>query len=161
MAPARPCILAWKIEFAGSAEKELTRFERPVIRRILRFLNDRVSVDPRAVGQPLRGELSDFWRYRIGNDRLYANIQDERVTVLVVKVGHRRDVYRKRCTLFSPRRVLSGNYPTASSRGKTSMLGLSSPPTSSSATTLTLPPTPRCPSGAPGFCIEVQNQIDE
>ena len=96
MAPARPCVLAWKIEFARSAEKELSRLDRPVTRRILKYLNERVAIDPRAVGEPLKGELSEFWRYRIGNYRLYADIQDERVTVLVVKVGHRRDVYRKR-----------------------------------------------------------------
>lgn len=88
--------MAWTIEFARSAEKELAKLDRQVVRRILRFLRDRVSSDPRCVGEPLKGELSEFWRYRVGDYRLYAAIHDVRVTVLVVKVGHRRDVYRRR-----------------------------------------------------------------
>lgn len=86
--------MAWKIEFAKSAEKELYKLDRPVVQRILRFLRDRVTDDPRSVGEPLKGELSDFWKYRVGSYRLYADIRDENVTVLVVKVGHRRHVYR-------------------------------------------------------------------
>lgn len=88
--------MAWTIEFARSAEKELSKLERPVAGRILHFLKERVSADPRSVGEPLKGTLSEFWRYRVGSYRLYAEIQDEKVTVLIVKVGHRRDVYRQR-----------------------------------------------------------------
>ncbi|MGM0675575.1 MAG: type II toxin-antitoxin system RelE family toxin [Spirochaetota bacterium] len=88
--------MAWKIEFARSAEKELSKLDRPVAQRILRFLKDRVTVDPRSAGDPLRGDLSGFWRYRVGSYRLYASLQDERVTVLIVKVGHRREVYRRK-----------------------------------------------------------------
>lgn len=86
--------MAWKIEFARSAEKELSKLDRPVAQRILRFLRDRVAEDPRSVGEPLKAELSGFWKYRVGSYRLYADIQDENVTLLVVKVGHRRHVYR-------------------------------------------------------------------
>lgn len=86
--------MAWKIEFTRSAEKELSKLDRPVAQRILRFLKDRVVNDPRSVGEPLKAELTGFWRYRVGNYRLYADIQDEHVLVLVVKVGHRRHVYR-------------------------------------------------------------------
>ncbi|MFA7566671.1 MAG: type II toxin-antitoxin system RelE/ParE family toxin [Alkalispirochaeta sp.] len=88
--------MAWTIEFAKSAEKELSKLDRPVIHRILKYLKERVSVDPRSVGDPLKGELSKFWRYRVGDYRLYTTIQDAQVTVLVVKVGHRREVYRKK-----------------------------------------------------------------
>jgi mRNA interferase RelE/StbE len=87
--------MAWRIEFARSAEKELTKLDPQVALRILRFLKERVTSDPRGVGEPLKGELSEFWRYRIGDYRLYTTIQDENVTVLVVKVGHRREIYRK------------------------------------------------------------------
>lgn len=88
--------MAWRIEFAKSAEKELSKLDSPVVRRILRFLKERVAADPRSVGEPLKGELSEFWRYRVGDYRLYGSIEDERVTVLVVKVAHRREVYRKK-----------------------------------------------------------------
>lgn len=86
--------MAWKVEFARSAEKELSKLDRPIAQRILRFLRDRVADDPRSVGEPLKAELSGFWTYRVGSYRLYADIQDENVTLLVVKVGHRRNVYR-------------------------------------------------------------------
>ena len=88
--------MAWTIEFAKSAQKELSKLERSAAQRIIAFLRDRVAVDPRSVGGPLKGELSVFWKYRIGEYRLYADIQDDRVTVLVVKVGHRRNVYQKK-----------------------------------------------------------------
>jgi mRNA interferase RelE/StbE len=54
--------MAWTIEFARSAEKELSKLDPQVTRRILRFLKDRVASDPRSVGEPLKGELSGFWR---------------------------------------------------------------------------------------------------
>ena len=88
--------MAWTIEFARSAEKELAKLERRAAQRILRFLKERVAADPRATGEPLKGELSEFWRYRVGDYRLYAAIDDARITVLVVKLGHRREVYRKK-----------------------------------------------------------------
>ena len=88
--------MAWTIEFARSAEKELSKLEQPVVKRILHFLKHRVSGDPRSVGEPLKGTLSEFWRYRVGSYRLYAEILDKQVTVLIVKIGHRREVYRKR-----------------------------------------------------------------
>ena len=88
--------MAWKIEFARSAEKEFSKLEQQVARRILRFLKERVAADPRSIGEPLKGELSEFWRYRVGDYRLYASIEDKHVTVLVVKVGHRREVYRNK-----------------------------------------------------------------
>lgn len=86
--------MGWKIEFARSADKELTKLDPPVVKRILRFLKDRVSQDPRSIGEPLTGDLSGFWRYRVGDYRLYAEIRDSTVTVTVVRVGHRREVYR-------------------------------------------------------------------
>ena len=86
--------MAWKIEFARTAEKELAKLDQQIVRRILRFLNEKVAIDPRSVGSPLKGELSEFWRYRIGDYRLYSSIHDEQVSVLVVRVGHRREVYR-------------------------------------------------------------------
>ena len=59
--------MAWKIEFARSAEKELSKIESQTTRRVLRFLKERVADDPRSVGEPLKGELSEFWRYRVGD----------------------------------------------------------------------------------------------
>jgi mRNA interferase RelE/StbE len=89
--------LGYWIEFDPRAEKELEKLDREVARRILRFLRERVAVrdDPRSIGEALRGqELGRFWKYRVGEYRLICPIQDRRITVLVLRVGHRRDIYR-------------------------------------------------------------------
>lgn len=89
--------MAWRIEFHPQAEKELAKLDRAVARRILRFLRDRVGSveDPRSLGEALKGpEVGRFWKYRVGDYRLICDIQDQRVTILVVRIGHRRDVYR-------------------------------------------------------------------
>ena len=88
--------MAWTIEFARSAEKALAKLDRPTAHRIVRFLKERVAIDRRSTGEPLKGEFSEFWRYRVGDYRLYATIDDARITVLVVKLGHRREVYRRK-----------------------------------------------------------------
>lgn len=89
--------MAWRIEFHPRAEKELSKLDRDTARRVLRFLRDRVAKleDPRSVGEALKGpEVGRFWKYRVGDYRLICTIQNQRVTMLVVRIGHRRDVYR-------------------------------------------------------------------
>jgi mRNA interferase RelE/StbE len=89
--------MAWRIEFARSAERELAKLDRETAKRILTFLRDRVSPleDPRAMGEALKGaRLGGFWKYRIGDFRVIAAIEDGALRVLVVKIGNRRDVYR-------------------------------------------------------------------
>jgi mRNA interferase RelE/StbE len=89
--------LGYRIEFDPRAEKELAKLDREVARRIVRFLRERVALldDPRSLGEALHGpELGRFWKYRVGDYRLICHIQDQRITVLVLRIGHRRDVYR-------------------------------------------------------------------
>jgi mRNA interferase RelE/StbE len=89
--------LAWRIELHPQAEKELSKLDPEVARKIVRFLRERVAPleDPRSIGEALKGpELGRFWKYRVGDYRLICHIQDRRITILVVTIGHRRDVYR-------------------------------------------------------------------
>jgi mRNA interferase RelE/StbE len=89
--------LAWRIEFADSAAKQLRKLGPAVARRITTFLRDRVAPaeDPRTLGAALKGdELGQFWKYRVGDFRIIAEIRDREVRILVVRLGHRRDVYR-------------------------------------------------------------------
>jgi mRNA interferase RelE/StbE len=89
--------LAWRIELHPQAEKELSKLDPEVARKIVRFLRERVAPleDPRSIGEALKGpELGRFWKYRVGDYRLICHIQDQRITILVVTIGHRRDVYR-------------------------------------------------------------------
>jgi mRNA interferase RelE/StbE len=88
--------LAWTIEYTETARRELRKLDKPIARRILDFLDDRVAKqdDPRKLGQALSGPLGRLWRYRVGDYRIICDIQHEIVTVLVLRVGHRREVYR-------------------------------------------------------------------
>lgn len=89
--------MAWRIEFEDAALKELEKLDKPVARRILAFLRERVAVldDPRSVGEALKGsKLGEFWKYRVGDYRIVANIEDGALRILVLKVGNRREIYR-------------------------------------------------------------------
>jgi mRNA interferase RelE/StbE len=89
--------LAWLIEFEKEAEKELRKLNKQVARRILKFLRQRVAVldNPRSIGEALTGStLGDYWKYRVGDYRIVADIQDARVCVQVVRLGNRREIYR-------------------------------------------------------------------
>ena len=87
--------MAWEIELAESAVKQLSGLDKAIQRRITKYLSERLAVadDPRVLGRALRGELSEYWRYRIGDYRLVCEIQDDVLTVLVVRVAHRSKVY--------------------------------------------------------------------
>jgi mRNA interferase RelE/StbE len=75
--------------------KELNQSER---KRIFNFLKERVALleDPRNIGEALSGkELGHFWKYRVGDYRLICEIRDQEIVILVVRIGHRRDVYKR------------------------------------------------------------------
>ena len=86
---------AWTVEFDDRARRELRKLDAKIQQTILRYLRERIAVaeDPRRFGKPLRHNLAGLWRYRIEDYRLICRIEDERVVVLVLQVGHRRDVY--------------------------------------------------------------------
>ena len=90
--------MAWKVELDKAAENELDKLDPQMARRILSFLFDRVAKldDPRSIGEALKGsKLGAFWKYRVGDYRIIADIEDSALRVLVVRVGNRREVYRK------------------------------------------------------------------
>ena len=85
------------IEFAESAAKALSKLDWSMAQRITQFLRQRVApaTDPRKLGAALKADvLGEFWKYRVGDYRIIADIQDERVRILVVRIGNRKDVYR-------------------------------------------------------------------
>jgi mRNA interferase RelE/StbE len=89
--------LAWTVELAPAALKELRKLDRQVARRILSFLRERLAVidDPRSIGEALRGDtLGEYWKYRLGDYRIVSRIIDRRILILVLRVGHRSDVHR-------------------------------------------------------------------
>lgn len=88
--------MTWRIEFAPDAGKQLSKIDRQSAQRIIAFLRERVAKteDPRQLGSLLKGVLREFWRFRVGHYRVLTRIEDDRLLVLVVRLGHRKTVYR-------------------------------------------------------------------
>jgi len=89
--------MAWRVELDPAAERELDKIDPQTARRILGFLHERVArlEDPRSIGEALKGSrLGNFWKYRVGDWRIIASIEDGLLTVLVVRIGNRKEVYR-------------------------------------------------------------------
>ena len=87
--------MAWIIEFHPAAKRELAKLDRATAKRILLFLKTRVQDNPRSLGTALQGpKLGEFWKYRVGDYRIICRIEDGRLCVLVLRVGHRGEVYR-------------------------------------------------------------------
>jgi mRNA interferase RelE/StbE len=88
--------VTWRIEITSTAKRQITKLDRPAQKSIQHFLRERLAAadNPRRWGKPLHGEKRELWRYRVGDYRLICDIQDEKITVLVLEVGHRKDLYR-------------------------------------------------------------------
>ena len=89
--------MAWTIEYTDTARRQLRKLDKQMARRILDFMDERVSGrrNPRETGKALTGEtLGVYWRYRLGDIRIVCDIQDDRLCVLVIRVRNRREVYR-------------------------------------------------------------------
>ena len=89
--------MAYRVELSAEVARELGKLDRQQAKRILKFLYERVAKldDPRSIGKALHGSrLGEFWKYRIGDYRLICKIEDDRLIVLVLRVGHRKEIYR-------------------------------------------------------------------
>lgn len=88
--------MAWKVEITRTAEKQISKLDRGAQSAILKFLRERLhgTNNPRQWGKPLRGEKKALWRYRVEDYRLICDIVDERITVLALEAGHRKEICR-------------------------------------------------------------------
>lgn len=90
--------MAWNVDLSPEVDRQLDRLDPQIAHRILKFLYERVAPleDPRSIGDALHGsKLGEFWKYRVGDYRLICSIEDKLVLILVVRVGHRREVYER------------------------------------------------------------------
>ena len=88
--------MSWQLEIGAGAQKQLRKLDPALAARIVRAIIRDLGRhgDPRAFGEPMVGNRLGFWRYRIGDYRAICRIEDAVVTVHVVHVAHRREVYR-------------------------------------------------------------------
>ncbi|CAB0570783.1 type II toxin-antitoxin system RelE family toxin [Corynebacterium diphtheriae] len=85
---------SWTIEFSPRAAKALRKLDRPVQKRIVAYLREISTLpNPQMRGKALTGNWAGFWRWRVGDYRLVAAIEDDRVVIVVVSIGHRSQVY--------------------------------------------------------------------
>jgi len=90
--------MVWKIELDPAVDRELAKIDPQIARRILTFLHERVAQldNPRSIGEALKGsKLGEFWKYRVGDWRIIASIEDRVLRILVTRIGNRKDVYRR------------------------------------------------------------------
>lgn len=87
--------MTYSVNYSKSAVKDLKKLDSQTRKLILSWIEKNLvnCSNPRAHGKALKGNRQDEWRYRIGNYRIIANIQDDNILIFVVKVGHRREIY--------------------------------------------------------------------
>ena len=87
----------FEVRLSKDAEDDFRKLDADIQRRLYRWLKRRLSecANPRALGEPLSGELSEYWKYRSGDYRIVAKILDDKVVVFVIATGHRKDIYKK------------------------------------------------------------------
>jgi len=87
---------SWDYRIAERAIKDLRRLGPQASHRVIAFLDEKIrgNLSPRRIGKALRGEHGEFWRYRVGDYRILCRIDGGELIVLVVRIGHRREIYR-------------------------------------------------------------------
>src|SRR5260370_16255045 len=93
----------WTVEFDDRARRELRKLAVETQEMILRFLRERIAgaSDPRQFGKPLHKNLAGLWRYRVERYRLICRFEENRLVVLVLKVGPRREAYEDLTSIFA------------------------------------------------------------
>lgn len=86
----------YRVQILESVEKELKKMDKQTIRVIKNWIIKNLvdTNDPRAKGKPLQGNLKGIWRYRVGDYRLFAQIEDDKLIIILFEIGHRREIYR-------------------------------------------------------------------
>jgi len=89
--------MKYRVEYTKKAVEQLKKMDRKIAAFIISYIEDKLldCENPRLFGKSLQGNLSHKWRYRVGNYRILAKIEDEAMVILVVEAGHRKDIYKK------------------------------------------------------------------
>lgn len=83
------------VVFADTAKKKFLKLDKTVQLQIKNFIFRLQDLqDPRSTGKALKGSLSGLWRYRVGDYRLICDIEDQKILITVLRVGHRREIYK-------------------------------------------------------------------
>jgi mRNA interferase RelE/StbE len=87
--------MTWRLEFTGKASKKLLKLDSPIRKLIATFFDELIELeDPLIKGKALTGKLSGLWRYRVGDFRIICQINGKTIVILVLDVGHRKEIYK-------------------------------------------------------------------
>ena len=88
--------MTYKVTLSEGAKKSLKKLDPTTVKLILGWIRKNLEgcTDPRAHGKALKGNRRGEWRYRIGDYRVIAEIQDDKILIVVLEIGHRRDIYQ-------------------------------------------------------------------
>ena len=86
----------FKVEYTKQALKSLQKMDKLMSSVIISWIDKNLDgcENPRFTGKQLKGNLKEFWRYRIGDYRIISIIEDDKLIITIITVGHRREVYR-------------------------------------------------------------------
>jgi len=87
--------MSYLVEYGKTAAKQLKKVDKKIAAFIVSYIDEKLvnCENPRLFGKALKGGSSDIWRYRVGDYRILAKIEDERVIITIVEIGHRKEVY--------------------------------------------------------------------
>lgn len=88
--------MRYEVIYSKEAVKSLRKLDKGQIKLIYSWIENNLvnTTNPRTNGKPLKGNLKEYWRYRVGEYRIIADIQDANITIVIVNIGHRRQVYK-------------------------------------------------------------------
>ncbi|MDO5562745.1 MAG: type II toxin-antitoxin system RelE/ParE family toxin [Synergistaceae bacterium] len=87
--------MKYKVNYTSQAVKQLLKLDRYTRKLIYAWIDKNLQdcENPRLHGKPLTANHSGQWRYRVGDYRLIAEIEDDKIIILVMSVGHRKEIY--------------------------------------------------------------------
>ena len=87
--------MTYQVEYTQTALRQLRKMDKKITALIISYIEKRLvgCEDPRKYGKALQGKLQGKWRYRVGDYRILAKIEDAHVLIVVVEVGHRQNIY--------------------------------------------------------------------
>lgn len=90
--------MVWKINYTDTAKQQLKKLDKQTAKIILDYLDERIAHldNPRSSGKALSGKLQGLWRYRVVNCRIICSIQDHMLCILVIAIGHRKNIYKSK-----------------------------------------------------------------
>ncbi len=85
--------MAWQIIFTKKAQKQINGLDKPAQSRIKKLIIEKLMVNPALYLEPLTGDFTGYYKFRVGDYRLICVKEDDKLTVIVIEMGHRREVY--------------------------------------------------------------------